>query len=248
MRLVLRVAGIAGSLLVLVPLHYLWKLFGVPSPWPRRFLWWVGYASGVRVIVRGRPLRRQVLFVSNHLSWLDIMLLAGATGAAFVSKDDVARWPVIGWLASLNNTIFVARTERGAVRNQADALRTALASGQPVALFPEGTTEGGNEVLPFRASLLASLYPPLPGVKVQPAAIDYGPAGEDIAWIGKEAAGANAKRVLSRKGTARVTLTFLEPIDPSELPNRKALAERARSEVMQALGFQDHSQSPIGAG
>jgi len=153
-----------------VPLHYSWKLFGRPSPWPRRFLFWVGYLAGARTRIVGTPLKRHVLFVSNHLSWLDIMVIAGATGAAFVSKDDVAGWPVIGWLARLNNTVFVARTERKAVRGQADALRAALASGQPVALFPEGTTAGGAEILPFRASLLSSLFPPIPDVKVQPVA------------------------------------------------------------------------------
>jgi 1-acyl-sn-glycerol-3-phosphate acyltransferase len=143
---------------------------------------------------------------------------------------------VIGWLASLNNTVFIARTQRNAVRDQADQLRTALASGQPVALFPEGTTDGGTSVLPFRASLLASLFPPLPRVKLQPVAIDYGSAGDEIAWIGQEPAAANAKRVLSRRGTAQVTITFLDPIDPAELPDRKALAERSRAAIVQALG------------
>src|SRR3546814_12002936 len=108
------------------------------------------------------------------------MAVAGATGAAFVSKGEVARWPVIGWLASLNNTIFVARTDRRAVQGQADALRKALATGQPVALFPEGPPAGGHEVLPFRASLLASVMPPLPGLMVPPIALDYGAAPEGI--------------------------------------------------------------------
>ena len=235
MRLTLRVALIVLGLVIGLPLHYSWRLVGRTSPWPRRFLKWVGYSAGLRVRVEGRPLPSHVLFVSNHMSWLDIMLIAGAGGAAFVSKDDVARWPVIGWLASLNNTIFVARTQRGAVRDQADALRTALASGQPVALFPEGTTEGGAEILPFRASLLASLYPPLPGVMLQPVALDYGPAAHDIAWIGKESAGANAKRVLSRKGTIPVTISFLSPLDPGEFADRKALSEAARGEIVAAL-------------
>ncbi len=242
MRLALRVAAIAGGLLALVPLHYLWKLFDVPSPWPRRFLWWVGWSSGMRVTIVGRPLRTHVLFLSNHLSWLDIMVVAGATGTAFVSKDDVARWPVFGWLAKLNNTVFIARTERQAVRGQADALRSALATGQPVALFPEGTTDGGIEVLPFRASLLASLFPPLPHVRVQPVALDYGSAAHDIAWIGKESAGANAKRVLSRRGTASVTLHFLAPVDPAEVKDRKALAQAARNEILEALGASASAQ------
>lgn len=247
MRLAWRVAAIAAGLLFCLPLHYFWKLLGIPSPWPRRFLFWVGYAAGMRVRTLGSPLRTHVLFVSNHMSWLDIMLIAGATGAAFVSKDDVARWPVIGWLASLNKTIFVARSSRGAVRDQADALRSALASGQPVALFPEGTTGGGREVLPFRASLLASLFPSLSDIRVQPVAIDYGAAGDEIAWVGEEPAAANVRRVLARKGIAQVTLSFLEPIDPAQAGDRKALAEMSRSEIVTALGFRGQSRSPIGA-
>jgi 1-acyl-sn-glycerol-3-phosphate acyltransferase len=234
-RPVLRVAAIAAGLLAYLPFHYLWKLFGRPSPWPRRFLFWVGYATGGRTRIVGTPLKRHVLFVSNHLSWLDIMVLAGATGCAFVSKDEVGRWPVIGWLARLNNTVFIARTERSAVRGQADALRSALATGQPVALFPEGTTAGGREVLPFRASLLASLFPPLAGIKVQPVAIDYGGAAEEIAWVGEEPAKANAKRVFSRKGKMPVIIHFLAPIDPADTPDRKALAQRSRSAIVEAL-------------
>ena len=236
MRLTLRVAAIVGWLLLYLPLHYSWKLFGRTSPWPRRFLARVGRAAGMRARVVGEPLCTHVLFLANHQSWLDIMLIAGASGAAFVSKEEVARWPVIGWLASLNKTIFVARTQRGAVRDQADALRVALESGQPVALFPEGTTSGGTEVLPFRASLLASLFPPPPGVRVQPVAIDYGPAGSEIMWVGEEAAAANAKRVLSRRGTAEVTLHFLAPIDPAAAGDRKVLAQASRAEILEALG------------
>ena len=236
MRLVLRLASILAGLLVYLPLHYTWKRLGRRSPWPRKFLAWVGRSAGMRLQVVGTPLRSNVLFLANHESWLDIMLVADASGAAFVSKDDVARWPVIGWLASLNNTVFIARTQRNAVRGQADQLRAALATGQPVALFPEGTTEGGREVLPFRASLLAAVFPPPEGLKVQPVAIDYGEASDDIAWLGDESAGANAKRVLSRPGKGLVTIHFLRPIDPADVPDRKALAERSRSEIVAALG------------
>ncbi len=236
MRFAFRMARILAGLLFYLPLHYLWKLARRRSPWPSKFLGWVGRSAGMRLTVVGTPIPSHVLFLANHLSWLDIMLLADASGTAFVSKDDVARWPVIGWLASLNNTVFIARTQRNSVRGQADQLRSALMTGQPVALFPEGTTEGGTEVLPFRASLLASLFPPLPGVKVQPVALDYGAAGEDIAWLGKEGAAANAKRVLSRPGKARVKVHFLDPIDPADLPDRKALAEKSRAEIVAALG------------
>lgn len=234
-RLAARVAAMVLGLLVCLPLHYGWRLAGRRSPWPRRFLKWVGFAAGLRVRVEGRPLRSHVLFLSNHVSWLDILVMAGATGAAFVSKTEVARWPLIGWLASLNDTIFVERGERRGVRGQADALRSALASGRAVALFPEGTTEGGHEVLPFRASLLSSLFPALDRVQVQPAAIDYGPAVHEIAWVGVESAPANARRVLSRRGTLPVTLCFLPPVDPHVYGDRKALAQRSREEIVEAL-------------
>ena len=235
-RLTFRALAMVAALLVCLPLHYLWRLFGRRSPWPRRFLGWVGRAAGMRVSVVGVPLERDVLFLANHLSWLDILLVAGASGAAFVAKAEVAATPVVGWLARLNNTVFVARSERSGVRGQADSLRAALASGQPVALFPEGTTDGGPQILPFRASLLAALFPPLPDVKVQPIALDYGAAAHDLAWIGDESGLANVRKVLARRGTTPVTVQFLAPVDPAS-GDRKALASAARAEILEALGL-----------
>ena len=235
MRLILRVAAMAAGLIVCVPLHYVWRLFGARSIWPQVFLGYAARCAGLRVRIEGRPLQQQVLFVSNHVTWLDILALGGATRAAFVSRDDVENWPLVGWIAGLNGTIYVARQARREVHGQADRLRQALASGGAVALFPEGTTEGGHVVLPFRPSLFASLFPPIPGVKVQPVCIDYGAVAEAIAWVGAEPAGANAKRVLSRKGSIPVVLRFLEPIDPSQAGDRKRLATRAQQEVEDAL-------------
>ena len=234
-RLVLRSLAIVLGVLACVPLHYLWKLVGRRSRWPRRFLWWVGYAAGVRTRILGSPLPSNVLFAGNHLSWLDIMVLAGATGTAFVSKAEVGRAPVVGWLANLNNTVYVERRDRGAAGSQAEALRAALATGQPVTLFPEGSTDGGVETLPFRASLFSSLFPPMPGVAVQPVAIDYGQAGADIAWMGAEPALRNVKRVLSRPGTTRVTLQFMAPLDPADFADRKEIANAAHAQVVAAL-------------
>ncbi|MEA3048428.1 MAG: lyso-ornithine lipid O-acyltransferase [Sphingomonadales bacterium] len=250
LRFLARAAHIILALLVCVPLHYASLLFLRRSLWPRRFLGWAAYAAGMRVRVEGEPLPRDVLFLANHLSWLDILVLAGASGTAFVAKDDVARWPVVGWLARLNATVFIARASRSEVKGQADALRRALASGQPVALFPEGTTEGGADILPFRASLLASLFPPLERVKVQPVAIDYGASAHDIAWIGDETAPANARRILSRRGTAEVVLRFLEPVDPATVHDRKQLAAAARAEIVEALssGAPLSGSSPSGVG
>jgi len=234
-RLVLRAAHIVLAVLVSVPLHYLTKMLGMQSRWPPRFLKWVGYAAGARVRVVGVPRRRHSLILANHVSWLDIMIVSGASGAAFVAKSEIRSWPAVGWLCGLNNTVFIERAERGNVRGQADAMRDALLAGQPLALFPEGTTEGGGEVLPFRAALVSSVFPPLPGVLVQPVAIDYGAAVDEIAWVGDEPAAANMKKVLSRRGTMQVTLHFLEPMDPAECADRKVLAQRSRDGIVAAL-------------
>lgn len=233
------------GILACVPLHYASRLLLGRSVWPRRFLRWAGWAAGLRVWIEGTALRRDVLFAANHESWLDILLLGGSAGAAFVSKEEVSRWPVVGWLAGLNRTVFVARAERSAVKGQADALRTALAAGQPVALFPEGTVGSGKEVLPFRPSLFASLDPPLPLTKVQPVAIDYGEAARDIAWIEGESTFANARRILSRPGPMPVTLRFLAPLDPHDAGGRKVLAAAAQAEVVAALAASEDAAAPL---
>ena len=245
MRLILRVAAIVAAFAICVPFHYLWKLLPGRSPWPQVFLGWAGWCAGLRVRTEGTPLNHHVLFVSNHVTWLDILALGGTTPAAFVSRDDVEHWPLVGWAAGLNDTIYVARQARREVHGQADRLRRALAAGRAVALFPEGTTEGGHEVLPFRPSLFASLFPPLDGVKVQPVAIDYGDVAEEIAWVGDEPAGANARRVVSRKGTIPVVLRFLAPVDPHQAGDRKTLAARAQAEVVEALAAFGPGAEPL---
>jgi 1-acyl-sn-glycerol-3-phosphate acyltransferase len=236
MRLALRVAAIVAGLLFCVPLHYLWKLLRMRPIWPQIFLAYAGACCGVRVRVEGQPLKGKALVAANHVSWLDILVLGGAAPVNFVARGDVRDWPVVGWAAGLNDTIFVAREMRSSVKGQADTLRKALAEGRAVALFPEGTTEGGHVVLPFRASLFASLFPPLDDVKVQPVAIDYGEAVAEICWVGDEPFGTNAKRILSRPGSIDVVLRFLAPIDPHEAGDRKTLAVRSREEVIQAFG------------
>jgi len=244
MRLALRGAAILAGFLFCVPFHYLWKLLRIRSFWPQLFLAYAGRCCGLRVTVRGTPLGDNVLFAANHVSWLDILAIGGATRTAFVARDDVEGWPGVGWAANLNGTIYVVRHARREVREQADELRAALAAGRAVTLFPEGTTEAGHEVLPFRASLFASLYPALPGVRVQPIALEYCASG-DAAWIGDEGYGVNAKRILSRPGTLPVTLHFLAPIDPREAGDRKALAHQAREEVVQALAASAGPTDPL---
>jgi 1-acyl-sn-glycerol-3-phosphate acyltransferase len=192
-------------------------------------------AVGCRVKVIGAPLKTNVFFVSNHLSWIDILALGGAAHTAFISKDDVARWPVIGWLAAQNDTVFVARTQRGDAGAQVDALRNALVKPKPVTLFAEGTTGDGTTLLAFKPSLFAALVPTPGPIQVQPVYLDYGAATPEIAWVGTEEAGANAMRVMGRKGPLPLTIHFLEPFDPEAFPDRKAIAAEARKRIEACL-------------
>jgi lyso-ornithine lipid O-acyltransferase len=245
MLLAWRAAGILAGFLLCVPFHFLWKLVGARSPWPRIFLGWAARRAGLRVSIEGAPVPGPVLYAANHVSWLDILALGGAVPVNFIARHDVGQWPAIGWAADLNDTIYIARDVRSSVKGQADTLRKALEDGRAVGLFPEGTTDSGRDLLPFRASLFASLYPALHGVRVQPVAIDYGDHFPDALWVGDEPYGGNARRILSRRGTLAVILRFLAPIDPHEAGDRKALAARSQHAVAKALGASEPAPDPL---
>ena len=176
----LRAAGrllcIVATLLIALALHGAWRLFGRFSPWPRRFLRRVAMILGADIRVEGRPLRRDVMIAANHLSWFDILLLAGTAGTRFVAKAEVAALPLVGWLAGLNRTLFVERGDKLGVGDQVAAIRSALAEGQPLAVFPEGTTGDDLSLLPFKPALFAALVP---------LAGHPGAAGADRLWRGR---------------------------------------------------------------
>ncbi|ALE16900.1 1-acyl-sn-glycerol-3-phosphate acyltransferase [Altererythrobacter epoxidivorans] len=234
-RFALRLSAIVVLLLVLVPLHYLYRVFAYGSPFPMLFLRYTARIVGARVKTAGTPLRRDVFFISNHISWIDILALAGASGTAFVAKYELSQVPVIGWLCRLNRTVFVKRENRMGVAEQINALKEALQDNWSVTVFPEGTVTDGHSLLPFKSSMLSVLEPPPPGVMVQPVMIDYGDVAEDVAWVGEESGGHNAMRVMARKGTFELRINFLEPFSPVEYRGRKAIAMKAREEIEAAL-------------
>ncbi|QDH34462.1 lysophospholipid acyltransferase family protein [Porphyrobacter sp. YT40] len=234
-RLALRALALIALIVVFVPLHYLYRVLSYGSPFPMLFLRYAARVCGARVEVIGTYLKRDVFFVANHLSWIDILALAGASGTAFVAKAELAEAPVVGWLASLNRTVFVKREHRMGVAEQINALKEALADNWSVTVFPEGTTTDGQSLLPFKTSMLSVLEPPPPGVLVQPVILDYGPVAEWIGWIGNESGVNNAKRVLARKGTFKVRLHYLEPFSPEDFRGRKAIGQESRRRIEEAL-------------
>ena len=181
--------------------------------------------------MEGPPLKPQSLLISNHVSWLDILVLGGSTGTAFVSKDNLGHG-LIHWLADQNATLYVRRDDRKGSKGQALAIAEAADRDQPIALFPEGTTGPGDHLLPFRSSLLEAASYASPQVEVRPVALDYGAAATDVGWHG-ESGKENVLRILGRKGTLPVTVHLIPPLDRTS--DRKALAQKARDAIAETL-------------
>lgn len=199
---------------------------------------------GLRVQVVGRPAthdaagkpmgsrdQQPVLFLSNHSSWLDVLVLGGTLEACFVSKAEVASWPLVRTVARLGRTVFVSRA-RGATGREADVMRARLAAGDSLILFPEGTSNDGARVLPFRSAFLA-IADAAP--QVQPVSLVYDRLGglpacrRDrplFAWYGDMDIATHFWRLARRSGT-RATVLLHEPFSPTVLPDRKALALEA---------------------
>lgn len=226
-RLLLLVVLIA----VLGPIQLVWGMLSRRSPIPALFLRLAGIVCGVRIAVSGQRRRGDVLFVSNHLSWLDIMVLGGFARSAFVAKAEIERWPLVGWLADQNRTLYVDRSARHRASEQVQELRNALAQGHAVTLFPEGTTNNGATLLPFVPSLFQAVTPAPPGVSIQPVYLDYGVDATDVAWVDPESALDNAKRMLSRTRPLRVTIHYLDPLPDEATAHRKIAAAQCRAAI-----------------
>jgi len=225
-------------LIVLAPvlvLHGIWGVCHSPSPWPRVFLYVTARICGVLVSTTGARVKSDVFYVSNHTGWIDIPIIAGMTGTAFVAQDKIADWPVIGWLAKRNYTVFVSRTDRLGIEAQIETLRAAIAERTPITIFPEGTTTDGRSLLPFKPSLFAVMVPPPKPMLVQPVVLHFDAVGVDLAWVCEETAGQNALRVFRNGRMMRVHVEFLSPFDPGDHPNRKAIAAQARAQIATAL-------------
>ena len=239
----MRIGGLVLLLLVVAPIHIATKLLLGRSPWPPRFLAAAAWLLGVRVHLRGRKAGRHTLFISNHTSWLDILVLGGWTNCAFVSKDDLGHG-LFHWLADQNATVYVKRAHRNGAKDQAIAVAKALEGEKPVTVFPEGTTGPGAHLLPFRSTLLEAANYAAKDVQVRPVAMDYGRAAPEIAWWhepGKD----NILRIIGRPGTLRVTVNILPPLDRSA--DRKRLAAEAREAIVATLDFKSDVHSPIAA-
>lgn len=195
---------------------------------------------GLRVRRIGRPTSaRPVLFASIHISYLDITVLGSLLPASFIAKREVREWPLFGWLARLQRSIFIDRQVRS-TRTQRDSIAARLAAREALILFPEGTSGNGNRVLPFKSALFGVAEQPGSGtVAIQPVSIAYTrldgiPIGRLLrplfAWYGDMAMAPHLWTVLGL-GTVEVVVEFHPPSSLAQCGSRKALARYCEEQV-----------------
>lgn len=208
---------------------------------PRFYHRWCCRILGFRVRAVGAPTGlRPVLFAANHVSYTDITILGSLIVGSFVAKAEVADWPLFGWLAKLQRTVFVDRRVRSTAA-QRNAMTLRLAAGDALILFPEGTSSDGNRVLPFKSALFGAVEnTPQPGsVAVQPVSIAYTrldgiPLGRLLrpyfAWYGSTELTPHLWNMLGL-GTSEVVVEFHPPVSLSSCGSRKVLAGYCQARV-----------------
>ena len=203
---------------------------------------------GIRVHAIGRPAEtRPTLFAVNHISYLDITVLGSLLEASFIAKSEVAGWPLFGWLARLQRSVFIDRRARSTA-HQRDSIAARLAAGEALILFPEGTSGDGNRLLPFKSALFA-VADHVPGrtaagpVTVQPVSIAYTrldgiPLGRVLrpffAWYGTMSLAPHLWRMLGL-GRLDVVVEFHPPTTLAARGSRKMLARYCEERIAEGL-------------
>jgi 1-acyl-sn-glycerol-3-phosphate acyltransferase len=233
---------------ILVPPYLVCRGLRPSWAWKVARMWNRGCVRIAGLVVRryGRPCEsRPALLVSNHVSYLDIPVLAAAVDCVFVAKREVAAWPLIGYLARIARTVFIDRIAMQAPA-QCKLLRRRLARGDNLLFFPEGTSSDGQALLPFKSSLFEAASDGSGGLaaQMQPISIAYvrfrdGAAfeGEErllYAWCDDAIMLPHLWTVLTLPG-AEVILHFHPPVRPEAFASRKDLADYARRMIAGGL-------------
>jgi 1-acyl-sn-glycerol-3-phosphate acyltransferase len=250
-RLAVALACVVVSTLVLVPLQLIAMKTRLWSEWRVLRLWHRVNcrAFGLRIHQKGElTTKRPLVVASNHVSWTDISVIGSRCDVSFIAKADMAAWPVMGWLARLQRTIFIERERRRTSGKQAGEIARRLAAGEAVVLFAEGTTGDGNLILPFKSTLFGAATMAIQDgtvdrVYIQPLTIAYTrvhgmPMGRRdrplAAWIGDVDLAPHAAALL-REGAVDVELHFGEAIEFVAGDDRKQATKRAEADVRAML-------------
>jgi 1-acyl-sn-glycerol-3-phosphate acyltransferase len=201
--------------------------------WSRRLLRILNVSARVRGELAS--VTGNVLLVANHISWLDIFVLNAHLPVRFVAKAEIARWPVLSRMVRGAGTVFIQRERKRDTHRVIRDMAEVLANGDIVAIFPEGTTTYGHEVLPFKSSLLQPIIEA--GGHVQPVAIRYRTPDGAIAmaptYVGDTSFASSFFAVCAERALC-VELTA-PPALPAATHHRRALARAAESSIRTAL-------------
>ena len=206
---------------------------------------WSGRLLGILSVslsVRGSLPQPKSLLVSNHVSWLDIYLINAVCPPRFIAKSEIRSWPVIGWLSEKTGVLFVERERRLDTGRMNSVIADAIASGDIVAVFPEGTTSDGTCLLSFKAPLLE----PARSAMLHPAAIRYvkqsGETDTSVAYAGDTSFGESLWAVLgmNKIHAERVFLETIEVVGK----DRKKLASDAEGVIAEALDLPRPGRKP----
>jgi 1-acyl-sn-glycerol-3-phosphate acyltransferase len=207
--------------------------------------WWMQHMTrivGIRVTQYGRPLTANVMFVANHISFLDILVISAIVPARFLSKHTVRYWPIIGYLTHLSGTVFIERGKPSQLSRTLDALRQALSSGRPMLIFPEGTTTLGTQVIKFHSGLFQAAIDNM--VPVQALTLHYRRnerADRVAAYIDNDNFLLSLLRLMAQDNT-EVHISFSPPIDSTDQV-RQHLAAQSHATISRSLHAHLHSPS-----
>jgi 1-acyl-sn-glycerol-3-phosphate acyltransferase len=228
--------------LLLMPVQWLALVLGSPlsANLPRRYHGWSCWIFGMNIIVRGKPSpTHPTLFVSNHSSYFDVMILGSLFNCSFIAKSDMIDWPLVGQLAKLQRSVFVDRKPAN-VGEHSDEIARRLKAGDNLVLFAEGTTSDGNRILPFKSSLLsvAEQAPPELNLTIQPISIiatqlDGMPLGRSMrslyAWYGDMPLAPHIWAAM-KAGRFTIEVEFHQPFAASGM-SRKQITARCEDTV-----------------
>ncbi|WP_028357161.1 lysophospholipid acyltransferase family protein [Brackiella oedipodis] len=231
------ILGISLAATVL-PLINRQKRDAMVSWWSR----WLMHCCAVKIIIRGQPVRQEsVMWVANHVSWVDVFILNSVRNTIFVAKKEIRDWPIIGWLVAVVGTIFIERGNRNVVSAIAQQLQRLLTQNYCIGLFPEGTTSEGFGMLNIHHGLLSA--PLQAKVQIQPVALVYRHNDQRsglVAFVGEQTLVHNIWVLLSSRNIS-VTAHFLEPVTKNNQEvqaSRTEVGEKIKQQI-QAILEQD---------
>lgn len=245
LRYLVRTPWLLLHLLVMLPV----AMALISLPWAKRGVhgvrlehrvirWWSAglvRVFGFRLRRIGEPLPGAVLFVANHVSWIDIVVMHSQRMMGFVAKREIAGWPVVGWMAGRAETIFHKRGDSESMGGVLHEMLARLRNGRSVGVFPEGRTRDGREVGPFHARIFLAAVEA--GARVQPVALRYGEDGNAqsvVAFQPGERFVGNFLRLLGEPARP-AEVHFLAPVETTDAAGRRRIAELARERIVAAM-------------